>query len=82
MTDSWAVIGPCTVAGVAPGGTVSRAALEAAGANIDALIEGGHLGPAEDAAPATSLEDVATIDDLAAAEASDGGRARGSKAKP
>lgn len=32
------VIGPCTVAGVRPGGTVSHEVLEAQGANIPALL--------------------------------------------
>jgi hypothetical protein len=45
--DGWVVSGGCTVAGVAPGGTVSRDALEKAGANIDALLVGGHLKAAE-----------------------------------
>lgn len=40
------VSGPCEVAGVAPGGTVSQTTLEGLSANIPALIEGGHLKPA------------------------------------
>jgi hypothetical protein len=44
--NEWVVAGPCTVAGVAPGGTVSRKVLDAASANIDALLTGGHLKPA------------------------------------
>lgn len=36
------VVGPCEVDGVPPGGIVTREQLEAAGANIDALI-GFHL---------------------------------------
>lgn len=40
------VAGPCEVAGVPPGGTVSQQVLQEASANIDALLVGGHLKPA------------------------------------
>jgi hypothetical protein len=49
MPDQWVVSGPCTVAGVPPGGTVSRELLDQWSANIDALVIGGHLTPAEQA---------------------------------
>jgi hypothetical protein len=44
VSEQFKVVGPCKVAGVEPGGTVSRQALEEAGANIDALL-GVHLKP-------------------------------------
>lgn len=45
MSDKWEVIGECEVAGVAPGGIVTREQLEAWGdVNIGVLI-GVHLQP-------------------------------------
>jgi hypothetical protein len=55
--DIYIVSGPCEVAGVAPGGTVSREVLDGLAANVPALIEGGHLKPAPKAEqPATLVK--------------------------
>lgn len=50
--QKYKVIGPCEVAGVAPGGTVTHAALEKAHANVEALL-GAHLEPVPDEPRAT-----------------------------
>ncbi|MBM7788854.1 hypothetical protein [Tenggerimyces flavus] len=44
------VCGAFPVLEVAPGGVVEHAALEVAGANIDALLQAGLIKPAEQAA--------------------------------
>ena len=41
MSNTYKIVGTCTVAGVEPGVTVTYDDLE--GCNIDALISGGHL---------------------------------------
>lgn len=50
------VVGPCEVDGVPPGGTVTHEQLEAAGANIDALL-GFHLEPVKPASKKASPKD-------------------------
>jgi len=45
--DSFKVIGSCVVADTPPGEVVTRETLEAAGANIGALLAGLHLEPVD-----------------------------------
>jgi hypothetical protein len=53
------VVGQCEVAGTQPGATVSQEALVEVGANVDALIAGGHLEEVKAPAPAAKAKDGA-----------------------
>ena len=64
MSERFTVTGPCSVAGVPPGGTVTRAQVEAWGEpgaiNVDALI-GPHLTPVDAAADSPPDAKTATV---------------------
>lgn len=54
MTQRYRVVGGLTVAGVVNGAEVTQDTLDKAGANVYALLAGGHLEPVKEPAPATS----------------------------